>query len=67
MTVETRVIKLDESKVVVVRNVPMTADTSDKLRSIRRKFQEEYRQQTGESVTIPFPVALDRIIKEYQL
>lgn len=62
MTVERKVIRLDEDKVVVIRRVPMTGDTADKLREIREWYQKKYYEEHGVDVDLPYPVVLAWII-----
>ncbi|AGF91046.1 hypothetical protein SXHG_00024 [Synechococcus phage MRHenn-2013a] len=51
-TTEKKTLRVDENKVVVVRHVPMTSDTCDKLRAIKAKFEKE------NGVDITYPVTL---------
>jgi len=64
VTTERVVIRLDESKVVVIRKVPMTGDTCDKLRILRSDMEEDHFKDTGKDVEIPFPVVIDMLIEQ---
>lgn len=64
MTVSMKVMRLDEDKIVVVRRMPMTGDTSDKLRRIRAHYeQQENDKLANERVEMPYPVVFDKMVE----
>lgn len=65
MTTERRVLRLDEKSIVVVRRVPFTGATSDKLRIIRKRLEEAYYQEHGVDAEMPWPVVINHIIEEF--
>lgn len=60
---EKKVLRLDAP--VVVRKVPMTALGSDILRAIREWQTNAYKEQKGQDVVIPYPVAIHMALADY--
>lgn len=57
--------KVKLSEVVVRRKVPMTEQTCDSLRKVKKAYEAKLLETTGEEYSLPFPVVIDFMIKEY--
>lgn len=53
------------SNTVVRRSVPMTAKGCDFLRAAREHITREIEAQTGQEVSVPFPVVIHMVLGEY--
>ena len=52
----TQVLRIPVDDIVVTRKVPMTANTSNKLRDLQEFFEEQ------DGVEMPLPIVIDLII-----